>query len=152
MSQMSRQITVEQGDALREEVLEGLRVFNEEAVGPYDIQHVRLAMRADDGTLLAGLVGMCYWNMLHVDLLWVAPTYRHAGCGTALLKRAEQIAIDRGCDLVYLSTYSFQAPEFYRKQGYQPCGRLENGPAGFFTTWFSKRLDSIDLGGTGALC
>jgi GNAT superfamily N-acetyltransferase len=131
---------VEHGDALREAVLEGLKVFNEGTAGPYDLHYVHLAMRADDGSLVAGLVGLCYWNMLHVDLLWVTPSHRRSGCGTALLRRAEQIALERVCDVVYLSTYSFQAPEFYRKQGYETFGVLENAPAGFSTTWFSKRL------------
>ncbi|PYR81925.1 MAG: hypothetical protein DMF87_03620 [Acidobacteria bacterium] len=31
------------------------------------------------------------------------------------MQRAEQIALERGCELVYLATYSFQAPEFYSK-------------------------------------
>ena len=97
-------------------------------------------MRADDGSLIAGLVGLCYWNMLHVDVLWVAPAHRRSGCGGALLRRAEEFAFEHGCDVVYLSTYSFQAPGFYRKQGYEAWGVLEYAPAGFSTTGFSKRL------------
>lgn len=139
MSQVHR-ITLEDDDRLRAEVSEGLRRFNEDAAGPYNIQHVRLAMRADDGSLIAGLVGFCYWNMLHVDVLWVAPAHRRSGSGSALLRRAEEFAREHGCDVVYLSTYSFQAPGFYRKQGYEAWGVLENAPAGFSTTWFSKRL------------
>lgn len=140
MSDTSLQIIVEDGDALGKEVGEGLKQFNENAAGPYNLQHVHLAMRADDGSLIAGLVGLCYWNMLSVDLLWVAPEHRRSGCGGALLKRAEQIAAERGCDVVYLATYSFQAPGFYRKQGYAASGVLENAPAGFSMTWFSKHL------------
>ena len=139
MSQL-HSIMLEQDDTLRAEVLEGLRRFNEDAAGPYNIRHVRLAMRAGDSSLIAGLVGLCYWNMLHVDLLWVAPEHRRSGCGRALLRRAEEFALEHGCDVVYLATYSFQAPGFYRKQGYEAWGVLENAPAGFSTTWFSKRL------------
>ena len=97
MSHMSHRIT-ENGEALWDEVVEGLRVFNEGIAGPYDLRHVRLAIRAD-GPSIAGLVGLCYWNMLHVDVLWVAPTHRRSGCGTALLQRAEQI-IDLDVPLV----------------------------------------------------
>ena len=140
MSVTSHRITVEDGDHLREEVLEGLRVFNEAAAGNYDLRYVRLAMRADDGSLIAGLVGLCYWNMLYIDLLWVAPTHRRSGCGAALLQRAEEIALERNCELAYLATYSFQAPAFYRKRGYEAIGVLENAPRGHSTTWFSKRL------------
>ena len=137
---MSPRITVEHGDSLREEVLEGLRVFNEGTAGSYRIHQVRLAIRADDGSLIAGLLGLCYWNILHVDLLWVDPEHRRAGCGKALLQRAEEIALERGCNVVYLFTYSFQAPVFYKKQGYEVFGTLENAPAEFSTTWFAKHL------------
>jgi len=133
-------ITVENTIALRDQVLEGLRVFNEATAGPYNLHHVCLAVRSNEGALIGGLVGLCYWNMLHVDLLWVADAHRRSGCGTALLRRAEEIAAQRGCGVVYLSTYSFQAPEFYRKQGYQAFGTLKDVPNGFVTEWFAKRL------------
>jgi hypothetical protein len=56
------------------------------------------------------------------------------------LRQAEQIAIQRLCDVVYLSTYSFQAPAFYLRQGYEAFGMLDDAPKGFSTTWFAKRL------------
>jgi GNAT superfamily N-acetyltransferase len=140
MNQNVDRIAVEPGDDFRQEVLEGLREFNEGHAGAYGLRHVRLSMRAGDGSLIAGLVGLCYWNMLYVDLLWVSPTNRRSGCGRTLLQRAEQIAFEHGCDVAYLATYSFQAPEFYRKQGYQALCTLENAPTGHSTTWFSKRL------------
>ena len=87
MSQVHR-ITLEDDDRLRAEVSEGLRRFNEDAAGPYNIQHVRLAMRADDGSLIAGLVGFCYWNMLHVDVLWVAPAHRRSACSSSRSQQA----------------------------------------------------------------
>ena len=139
MNQVHR-ITLEHGDDFRKEVQEGLRTFNEDAAGVYNLQPVHLSVRADDGSLIAGLVGLCYWNMLHVDLLWVAPAHRRSGWGRALLRRAEQIALEHGCNVVYLATYAFQAPGFYRKQGYEACGALENAPTGSSTTWFAKRL------------
>ncbi|WP_272899885.1 GNAT family N-acetyltransferase [Tolypothrix bouteillei] len=44
-------------------------------------------------------------------------SFRGEGYGDALLATAEQEAVKRGCQYVYLDTFSFQAPEFYRKQG-----------------------------------
>ena len=134
------QVAIEDSHRLRDEVLEGLRVFNERTAGPYNLHHVCLAIRGDDGSLIGGLIGLCYWDMLHVDLLWVAEAHRRSGYGKALLQRAEEIAIDRGCAVVYLSTYSFQAPDFYRKQGYEVFGTLSDAPTAFSTSWFAKRL------------
>ena len=37
-------------------------------------------------------------------------------------------------------THSFQAPDFYKKQGYQEFGRLADFPPGHSLIWFSKTL------------
>ena len=62
------------------------------------------------------------------------------GCGTALLSRAEDIARERGCEVIFLDTYTFQAPGFYRKRGYTALGSMTDAPKGFETMWFAKRL------------
>lgn len=45
--------------------------------------------------------------------------YRGKGIGTRLLKAAESFFADKSFDIITLSTYEFQAPEFYRKHGYE---------------------------------
>jgi GNAT superfamily N-acetyltransferase len=133
-------IIVEPPDILRKQLLEGLNLFNERAAGPYNDQPLSLAVRNHDGTLIGGLLGLSYWNMLHVDLLWVHEDHRRAGCGTALLTRAEEVAAQRGCEVIFLNTYGFQAPGFYAKRGYTAFGVLTDAPKGSETTWFAKRL------------
>lgn len=128
-------------ERLKAELLEGLRVFNEAAAGPYHDVPLSLSVRDDEGVLIGGLSGLFYWNMLHVDLLWVAADHRHAGWGSALLSRAEDVAMERGCDVIYLFTYAFQAPGFYRKRGYTALGSMTDAPRGFETAWFAKRLN-----------
>jgi len=128
-------------ERLRAELSEGLRVFNEAAAGPYHDAPLSLSVRDDKGALIGGLSGLFYWNVLHVHQLWVAEHHRHAGCGTALLSRAEEIATERGCDVIFLDTYTFQAPGFYRKRGYTALGSMTDAPKGFETMWFAKRLN-----------
>jgi GNAT superfamily N-acetyltransferase len=140
MAERTYQILSENPDTLRAELLEGLRVFNEGVAGPYNLQPLSLAIRNDDGALIGGLVGLFYWNMLNVDLLWVAQNHRRGGCGTALLTRAERMAAELGCEVIYLATYTFQAPDFYTKRGYAPVGMLNDAPKGFATMWFAKRI------------
>lgn len=125
---------------LTAELLEGLRIFNEAVAGPYNDQPLSLSIRRRDGTLIGGLTGLFYWNMLHVHLLWVDERHRRSGYGSALLTRAEQIAAERDCEVIYLDTYAFQAPGFYTKHGYTAVGNLKDAPKGFETTWFAKRL------------
>jgi GNAT superfamily N-acetyltransferase len=134
-------VVIDNQDKLSAELEEGLRVFNEAVAGPYHAEPLALSVRDTDGMLIGGLSGLFYWNMLHIRLLWVDERYRRVGCGGALLSRAEEFAIKRGCEIVYLDTYSFQAPGFYRKRGYTALGTLSDAPRGFDTTWFAKRLN-----------
>ena len=78
--------------------------------------------------VIAGLIGRTAWQWLRVDELWVAQAYRHHGLGEQLLSRAESIARARGCRGVHLDTFEFQAPNFYRKLGYEIFGVLEQYP------------------------
>jgi len=140
MTKRSYPIVAEISDTLRTQLLDGLKVFNEAVAGPYNDEPLSLAIRDEEQVLLGGLSGLFYWNMLHVHLLWIHADYRRCGYGTALLTRAEEIAVERRCEVIYLDTYTFQAPGFYAKRGYTPFGRLNGAPRGFDTTWFAKRL------------
>ena len=67
---------------------------------------------------------------MYVDILWVHEDHRKNGIGTKLLLEAEKEAIRRGCHHVHLDTMSWQAPDFYRKHGYEVIGILPDIPAG----------------------
>ena len=67
---------------------------------------------------------------MYVDILWVHESYRNKGIGTKLLSEAEKEAICRGCHHVHLDTMSWQAPEFYKKHGYEVIGLLPDIPSG----------------------
>ena len=82
---------------------------------------------------------MQYWNGMFVDYLWVHERLRGRGIGTELLRRAEQSLRERGGEIIFLSTYSFQAPAFYEKLGYRAFGTLEGMPPGATRTWYFKR-------------
>jgi GNAT superfamily N-acetyltransferase len=99
-----------------------------------------LSVRDDKGDLIGGLIGETLWNALVVNVLWVRGDHRKRGYGTALMERAEQIARERGCELLFLNTMTFQAPGFYTKLGYKVFGELTNAPRGYSRLWFCKRL------------
>ena len=46
----------------------------------------------------------------------------------------------RGVRNAYVDTFSFQAPEFYRKLGYREFGRLDDFPTGHRRSWLTKAL------------
>ena len=75
-----------------------------------------------------------------MSILWVTEPLRGRGYGRQLLEAAEQYAIERGCTQAWLTTFSFQAPEFYPRFGYQSFGVLEGHPTGHRHHFFQKRL------------
>ncbi|MEU3268671.1 GNAT family N-acetyltransferase [Streptomyces bacillaris] len=94
-----------------------------------------------DGALAGGLTGRTWAYWLHVDLLWVDARHRGSGLGSRLLAEAERVArTERACTRSRLETWDFQAPEFYRKQGYEEIGRVEDYPPGVTEFILTKRL------------
>jgi GNAT superfamily N-acetyltransferase len=80
--------------------------------------------------LAGGVVGKIFWNWLYADLLWVDKKFRGTGIGTDLMKQAESKANEKNLTGIYLWTQSWQAPDFYKKLGYQEFTELKNFPPG----------------------
>ncbi|MCB4822521.1 GNAT family N-acetyltransferase [Roseicella aerolata] len=118
----------------------GLHAFNQEMGGPYDREPVTVLARDANETVRGGLLGLTYWNWLFIDWLWLARDARGQGLGSELLRRAEDIARRRGCTDAYTDTFSFQAPGFWERNGYQEFGRLDHMPRGHARIWFRKTL------------
>lgn len=96
---------------------------------------------AQDGALAGGLVGHTWAAWLHVALLWVDEAHRGTGLGSRLLSSAEVTAREeRDCLAARLETWDFQAPEFYKKQGYEVVCAIPDYPPGVTEYTFTKRL------------
>ena len=118
----------------------GLHAYNQEMGGPYDREPVTVLARDAKGEVRGGLLGLTYWHWLFIDWLWLARDTRGQGLGTQLLDRAEAIARGRGCTDAYTDTFSFQAPGFWQRNGYEEFGRLDAMPSGHARIWFRKKL------------
>ena len=111
-------------------IRESLNRFNEGIVG--NDGHTPLAIVEYDksGNIIGGILGGTYWGWMYVDILWVHKDYRQRGIGSLLLRAAEEEAARRGCHHVHLDTMSWQAPDFYKKHGYEVIGVLPDIPSG----------------------
>lgn len=118
----------------------GLHTFNQEMGGPYEREPVTVLARDADEVVKGGLLGLTYWNWLFIDWLWLAREVRGQGLGTDLLSRAEAVARERGCTDAYTDTFSFQAPGFWRRNGWTEAGRLDGMPPGHSRIWYRKTL------------
>ena len=100
-----------------------------------------MALRGPEGDLIGGLSASTVWGWLDLDYLIVPESFRGQGCGTALLDRAEGIAVERGCRWSRLSTFGFQARGFYERHEYRVVGVMEDFPPGSAFYWMRKDLD-----------
>lgn len=93
-------------------------------------QAVLFSLRDDAAALRGGIAGYLWGGWLHITMLWVHESVRGQGFGARPLAAVEAHALDCGCTDAYLSTFDFQAPEFYRARGYQAFGVLADCPRG----------------------
>ena len=83
----------------------------------------------DNGKIIAGCVARMYcWNVAYIDTLWVDKNCRDKGLGSKLLAKVESAAKGKGCYLIHLDTFDFQAKAFYEKHGYEVFGALDDCP------------------------
>lgn len=94
----------------------------------------------DDNRKLAGLTGESFGNWLCIRFLFVSEQLRGKGIGSKLLEAAEREAKQRGCKYAFVDTFSFQAPAFYKKHGYQEVFTLEEYPYTGKRHYYTKNL------------
>ena len=111
-------------------ICEALNQFNKGIVGDDGHTPLSIVEYDNDGNVIGGILGGTYWGWMYIDILWVDEKHRKQGIGTRLLHEAESEAVCRGCHHVHLDTMSWQAPEFYKKQGYEVIGILPDIPSG----------------------
>lgn len=94
----------------------------------------------ENGVIMAGIVAESVGDTVEVAFLFVDEACRGRGLGKALLERVETAAREQGMRRVLLNTYSFQAPAFYEKMGYQEIIKLEPAFDRFSQSYFIKEL------------
>ena len=117
-----------------------LEQFNASQTGRECAEPLCLVIRDDRGKIQAGLRGTMALGWLHIGALWVRTDRRSEGLGTKLLQAAETKAKQKNCVGVCLSSFDFQAPAFYEKQGYQVVGKIEDYPRDGKLQLFVKRF------------
>jgi GNAT superfamily N-acetyltransferase len=128
-------------------------------VTPDDVQYLEdriyafnaSAAHVDDGELLAfvvrerdhivaGICGNTWGGTCELRQFWVQESKRRHGLGTRLFQAAEQEARRRGCTQIVLMTFSFQAPAFYKKHGFEVVATIDNHPRGYQNLLMRKEL------------
>jgi GNAT superfamily N-acetyltransferase len=121
-------------------VQQHLMAYNQAAVGEDHYTPLHLIAYDEANVVVAGLLGVTYWNWLELNILWLREDLRGQGLGSRLLTMAEAEAIRRGCQRAHLDTFDFQALGFYQKHSYNTFGQLDDQPAGHTRYYLRKML------------
>jgi len=85
----------------------------------------------DGEVVVGGVYGELSNNYLYVSVIWVDEAYRGRKIASKLLNHLEGQAVKSGYKKAFLETASFQAKEFYEKNGYQVTACLRDFPKGY---------------------
>ena len=114
--------------------------FNSAATRFTDGEWLAIFVRDDDQRIVAGICGNTWGGCAEIRQFWVEEARRKQGLGTRLLRAAEEEARRRGCRQMLLMTFSFQAPAFYAKHGFEVVAVVDDHPHGHKNMLLRKRL------------
>ena len=127
-----------------EQIQASLHDFNcSQTNGEYDLPGVEINLIATDqsGTVVGGVIASTVLRVMHLEVLWVAKETRKLGLASQLVLGAERIGAAHVCLTTQTMSFSFQAPGFYQKIGYQVIGIYTGYPFGITEYILNKPLD-----------
>lgn len=95
----------------------------------------------DDKKVIGGAEGQVRFGWYHLENLWISEEYRGKDHGTKIIEMIEEFAKEKGAIGIRTETWSFQAPNFYKKQGFIEYGKLEDSPPGYVEYLFYKKFN-----------
>jgi len=94
----------------------------------------------EEGNVVGGVVASSLGDCVEVEFLFITPPYRGKGYARRLLSLVEERAVKEGKKRILLNTYSFQAPELYRKLGFEEVGSFSPSFDSYSQYFFQKVL------------
>lgn len=107
-------------------LMNGIHNHNTQHSGAGEAQTLAIFLRDEKGDVVGGVYGWTAFGWLRIDVLWVREDLRGRGFGKQLLAAAEAEGIGRGCHYATLDSFSFQAPDLYKKNGYVEFAVLDH--------------------------
>ena len=121
---------------------DALYEFNRERTGIHDGKLFAFFLRDAEGNVVGGADGWTWGGTCKLQHLFVPANARGTGLGTRLMQAVEDEARARRCRHILLDTHSFQAPDFYRRLGFELIGKIDDYPSGHGLLTLIKRLDT----------
>lgn len=114
---------------LEQRLSDELDTFNAAAtVGIPAARELTVKILDDLGGLAAGISGWTWGVAAGIGMTWVREASRGDGLGAQLLEEFEAEARRRGVQHVFVTSFTFQAPQFYERSGYVEFARWDAVP------------------------
>ena len=104
--------------------------FNCGQTGRYDSALLGFELTLDR-ELVGAVAGFTWAGFCELRQVWIDERFRGSGHGSKLLNLAIDEARARNCSHMYLATYSFRAPDFYKRFGFEIVAVIEDRPPGY---------------------
>ncbi len=106
-------------DRIGEFINREFTVFGNESGVELNYDEFCFVAEDDEGQLLGAITGRAYYNEVHIGDLIIGKEHRKSGIGRKLVEEVENTYKGKGYEKITLTTFGFQAPEFYKKLGYE---------------------------------
>src|SRR3990167_7589453 len=86
-----------------------------------DVNYKRfsLVMTDDDGEVVGVLNAYTAFAEVYIDDMWIDSSHRRKGLGRNLINELEELFKGKGFNNINLCTSTFNAPDFYKKCGFE---------------------------------
>lgn len=130
-----------ENEAYKEKIYDLLITYNREKTkGINEINKSLEIIAFENNKIIGGIYGRSIWGTLEIKTFVVDELCRGKGIGTKLILEAENEAFQRNCRYISLDTFSFQAPKFYERLGFELIGTETDFPKGFEKYYYRKSI------------
>ncbi|XIA67495.1 GNAT family N-acetyltransferase [Bradyrhizobium sp. TZ2] len=131
------------GSSIVKAIEGGLNDFEDVTAGISDRRPLAVILRdPETERIFGGAMGRSSFGLLFLDVFFLPKELRGMGLGTRILRKFEDAGRQRGCRSAFLYTISFQAPDFYARNGWKAFGRIPCEPPGTFRIFMTKNLEA----------
>ena len=111
-----------------EQIRNGLIAHNRENSSIADGENLAMKAVSDDGMVIGGIVAWQWGGCIEIEYLWVSKNVRGEQLGSKLLKQLEYLLSEHSPKVIITTTFSFQALEFYLKNGFKIIDEVAGYP------------------------
>ncbi len=123
-------------EAISKKMEEGFAVYEKSHGVFVNYKPFALVLKSAQNHVIGVLNAYTAFAEIYIDDMWVNEAYRSRGYGRKLIAKLEDHFKDKGYNNINLVTSAFQAPDFYKKCGFELEYIRENKINSKFTKFF----------------